>query len=179
MAQSKKSTRKVKTYFLQFDGDLLFHNGCRPFTIEHVFETGGKQKIFHQLFDNEDGWDILRDMFYMLFDMADDGGNILGYNIPDQTDEKHDEFDHFAAFVKYYVVKGADQFFNDVDKTWVTRDITAYAFIRSDEMEKLLTVMKICASDEAISDNNTENLDPDEYYKRPTSHKRTRNVMRE
>jgi hypothetical protein len=179
MAQSRKATRNLKpvrTYFLRFDGDLLFHNGCRPFTIEQIFDTGSKQEVFHQLFDDEDGWDLLQNMFECLFETAADGGDLLGCPVPDIDSDDPDNWEDtlIARFVKHYVIKGADQFFKDIDKTWVRREIDSYAFVRSDEMEKLLTVMMNCARDSAVEDQNTQHLDPDEYFHRPPRKKRSK-----
>ena len=164
MAQSHKLTRNnkpVKTYFLQFDGGQLFNHGYSPFIIEHVFDTGSKVEIFHKLFDNEDGWNLLQNMFELLFNSDECG--ILGCTFPetkvDDQDGKTWEDYLITHVVNHYTAKGVDQFFKDVDHTWTTNEITAYAFVRSDEMDKLMAIMYNCSmKGVAFEDKNTDRI---------------------
>jgi len=180
-----------RTYFIRFDGNLLFHDD-RPFCIEHVFDTGCRDDIFGELFEDEDGWGKLQDMFEQEFE---DGKQVLGCPIgisfktlpkggkspksgtPNESPvevEKVDMYDDLATFVKYYVVKGADAFFADVDRSWVTKNSNSYAFVRSDEADKLLTIMLTCSNEDGLLEHNTGHLDPKTYYKKSKKRKRSK-----
>ena len=170
---ASKKTKSVKTYFFRFDGELLFHNDCRPLEILQVFDTGSQQEVFNQLFDDEDGWTMLKDLFSYEFECSMDGGYILGCPPPDFSDLKVvDENNYLAAFVKHYVTKGYKVFFRDVDSTWVSNDCTAYAFVRSDDADKLLTLLQNCGGEDTLPEENTDHLDPAGYYKPPPKKKR-------
>jgi hypothetical protein len=173
-----------QTYFIRFDGNLLFYDD-RPFRIERVFDTGCRHDIFAELFDDESGWDQLQDMFE---DEFDEGKQVLdcpiGINLKFSQSskseksevevEERDTYDDVATFVRHYVVKGADKFFSDVDRTWVTHSANACAFVRSDEADKLLTIMKTCSNGDGIEDYNTGHLDPKKYYKKSKKRKRSK-----
>lgn len=149
----------MSTYLLEFNGNGV---GYEPFVITRIYDTHSQEKIFRKLFEKKDGWEDLQDIFEDEFDDLY-YNKVLGCDFPKNPG---DTFDYLAAFVKYYIKQGWKQFFIDVDKTWVERDTSAYAFVKDDELDKFLTIIKRCSyTKDVLADLNTSHLSHGKYYK--------------
>lgn len=153
----------MTTYLLEFNGNGV---GCEPFVITRIFDTHNQDKIFRKLFEKKDGWEDLQEIFEEEFDHLY-FNKVLGCTFPKNSSET---FDYLAAFVKYYIKQGSKQFFADVDKTWVERDTTCYAFVKDNDLDKFLTIIKRCSyTDDILFNRNTGHLSHNKYYKRKRS----------
>jgi hypothetical protein len=145
--------RKDYTYCFCFDGELLFHNGCRPLILTHVFDTVDRTEIFRRLFLEEEG-KLACNMFAYVLEQAEDGCAVLGYKPKDEEKMPN------AKFVEYYINAGEEQFFTDVENTWKNAEIDSFAFIPGNDATQLLNVLRHCGDDEAVFDCTDDQLDP-------------------
>lgn len=140
----------MKIFLLTFDVDQLFHNGSRPLYIMKVFEYSDAVKNpYHKLHQ-----DLFVHKKYNIYDLFenffDDGENsVPGYILEKIKDNKHRHIHRkFSSYYRY----NEKEFFQDVDKTWETREgINGYTFVS--DVHKLLSLMEQCG------DGAVENYD--------------------
>lgn len=144
-----------KTYFMSFNGNDLGYGGALD--ILRVFKTRNREQIFTELFETEEGWGKLYEMFDTDF-----------FEGVTHVTNENKENTSFALFVKHYIMKGYEEFFKDVDKTWVTNLSTSYTFVSDNDTDKILAILKHCAGIEQdfLRNRNTGHIQSSNYYKK-------------
>lgn len=128
-------------YFLRFDGELLFHND-RTIDVRDIFD-GTLQDVFNKLFNSKSS----KALIDRLFDIEGECGEDVSAENPSQFlgCEIDDVKNATSTFMEYYKKRSYEEFFNDVDKTWQGRNVTSYSFVESDDLPKLITIIKTAA----------------------------------
>jgi hypothetical protein len=111
------------------DGEQLFHNNCRPITILKTFQNESKEEMFHYILENKtfldevlfeeekNSWKCsISDEMYSL--SSPSSAPSSGYKTKEEL---------YQAMKKFYLEKGSDKFFEDLNATWDNNNCTAFA----------------------------------------------------
>ncbi len=123
----------MSTYLFNFDGEQLFYND-RPLIRLSKWATLDQNKIFDNLFKPKS------ELYNIFSDCFEDVHchELLGCKFNNGSNPKK----RLKQFVSHYLHVGSDVFFLDIDATWKNYECNAYTFVRSDDVPKLLTIMK-------------------------------------
>lgn len=122
----------MPSYLITFDGELLFHNGCRPFCQLRKWENGTNKEIIYKeivsLFyeSNKNLWNLSESEIVKLYPFLKNSYSEENFNI----------------LVKH------------LDLTWKECDITSFAFIPgTGSNDKLIEIMINCSNEEGWTVN--------------------------
>lgn len=125
-------------HLIQFDGDSLFHNNCRPITSLSEWPAAmSRDEVFSDLMD----WFEL----YFSYECGDvlDTNCIFDY----ETDKEKSEEEQVKEAVEYFRKMGWEKFSAMLDKTWQDGHISAYALLEPTDMAKLICILRRCGED--------------------------------
>jgi hypothetical protein len=135
----------AEAYFLQFDGEQLFHNDCRALNCNLSFKSA--ENALDEMMTKEN----LEMIFADLLECIEDDGEACEF-FECQILKSDIESDNVINRIIEYFKSREDknEFFRALDKTWIDRNVSGYALVKRTDVIRFLQIVAI-ASNECIS----------------------------